>query len=69
MADSNRNLTAKVLLLLAKVAEAMGPPFDKSMRQISGPALANFSDNKKQVCEGGRKRRKRGGGLAAAPSQ
>lgn len=50
MTDSNRNLTAKVLVLLGDVARAMGPPFDKAARsQLLIPAVHNMADNKKQV--------------------
>ena len=49
MTDSNRNLAAKVLMLLGDIAKAMGPPFDKGARAVLAPAVANLSDNKKQV--------------------
>lgn len=50
MADSNRNLAAKVLVLLGDIAKAMGPPFDKGARPVVlSPAVANLADNKKQV--------------------
>eukprot|EP00887_Chlorella_sp_A99_P000367 scaffold13.g367.t1 len=53
LADSNRNLAAKTLCLLGDLAAAMGPPFDKQARPLLlGPALANLSDNKKQVRDG-----------------
>ena len=50
LADSNRNLAAKVLVLLGELARAMGPPFDKVARPVLlAPAVSNLSDNKKQV--------------------
>ncbi len=50
MADSNRNLAAKVLVLLGDIAKAMGPAFDKGARPVVlAPAVANLADNKKQV--------------------
>lgn len=49
MGDSNRNLAAKVLMLLGDIARAMGPPFDRVARPVLFPAVANLSDNKKQV--------------------
>ncbi|PRW20522.1 microtubule associated isoform A [Chlorella sorokiniana] len=52
MTDSNRNLAAKVLQLLGDIARAMGPPFDKGARPVLFPAVANLSDNKKQVRDG-----------------
>ena len=52
MADSNRNLAAKTLCLLGDIATAMGPPFDKQARPLLALALANLSDNKKQVRDG-----------------
>lgn len=53
LGDSNRNLAAKVLQLLGDIARAMGPPFDRGARSpLLLPAVANLSDNKKQV--GGR---------------
>lgn len=53
MADSNRNLAAKVLVLLGDIAKAMGPPFDKGARPVVlSPAVANLADNKKQVRDG-----------------
>jgi hypothetical protein len=54
LADSNRNLAAKVLQLLGDIARAMGPPFDRAARGVLlFPAVANLSDNKKQVGLGG----------------
>ncbi|KAL4424717.1 hypothetical protein ABPG77_000060 [Micractinium sp. CCAP 211/92] len=53
MADSNRNLAAKVLVLLGDIAKAMGPAFDKGARPVVlAPAVANLADNKKQVRDG-----------------
>jgi len=50
MADTNRNLAARTLLLLGKLAEAIGQPFDKlASRPVLVPALGTLSDNKKQV--------------------
>jgi cytoskeleton-associated protein 5 len=49
LADSNRNLAAKALTVVGDIARAMGPTFDKQGRMLLGPALANLSDNKKQV--------------------
>jgi hypothetical protein len=50
LTDSNRNLAAKVLQLLGDIARAMGPPFDRGARPpLLSPAVANLSDNKKQV--------------------
>jgi cytoskeleton-associated protein 5 len=50
MADTNRNLAARTLLLLGKLAEALGQPFDKlASRSVLVPALNTLSDNKKQV--------------------
>lgn len=49
MADSNKNLTAQALILLGKVAKAMGKPIDRTARPLLGPALKNLSDNKANV--------------------
>ena len=50
LADSNRNLAAKVLNLLGAIARAMGPPFDACARPVLlFPAVASLADNKKQV--------------------
>jgi cytoskeleton-associated protein 5 len=50
MADTNRNLAARTLLLIGKLAEAIGQPFDKlASRPVLIPALSTLSDNKKQV--------------------
>lgn len=50
MADTNRNLAAKTLLLLGKFASAMGPAFDKAAsRVVLMSSLGALSDNKKQV--------------------
>lgn len=50
LADTNRNLAAKTLLLVGKFASAMGPSFDKAAsRPMLVPALGALSDNKKQV--------------------
>jgi len=49
MTDSNRNLAAKVLVLLGDIAKAMGPPFDRGARPVLlFPAVANLADNKVQ---------------------
>lgn len=48
--DTNRNLAAKSLMLLSKIADAMGEAFDKIARkEILIPALSTLNDNKKQV--------------------
>ncbi len=52
LADSNRNLAAKALMVVGDIARAMGPAFDKQGRNLLGPALANISDNKKTVSTG-----------------
>ncbi|GAX77872.1 hypothetical protein CEUSTIGMA_g5314.t1 [Chlamydomonas eustigma] len=49
LADSNKNLTAQALQLLAKLAGAMGKPIDKAARSLLEPALKNISDQKAQV--------------------
>ena len=49
LVDSNRNLAAKVLLLLGQLAQAMGPAFDRQGRFLLNPALLCLSDNKHQV--------------------
>ncbi len=49
LVDSNRNLAAKVLLLLGQLATAMGPAFDRQGRFLLNPALLCLSDNKHQV--------------------
>jgi cytoskeleton-associated protein 5 len=48
-ADTNRNLAAKALLLLGKLAAAVGAPFDRAARPVLAPALGCLADNKKQV--------------------
>ena len=49
MTDSNRNLAARALLVLAELGAAMGPPIERVSRPALGPALACLSDKKKQV--------------------
>ena len=49
MADTNRNLTAKTLLLLGELAKAMGPAFDSVGRPLLSVSVANLSDTKSQV--------------------
>ncbi len=49
MTDSNRNLAARALLVLAELGAAMGPPIERIARPALGPALACLSDKKKQV--------------------
>ncbi|CAD7700615.1 unnamed protein product [Ostreobium quekettii] len=48
-ADSNRNLTAQTLRLIAKIATAMGKAVDRQARFLLQPALACMSDSKTQV--------------------
>ena len=50
LGDSNRNLAARVLLLLGELAKAMGAAFDRVGRPLLGTAVANLSDSKSQVC-------------------
>ena len=49
MADTNRNLTAKSLLLLGELAKAMGPAFEGVGRPLLSACMATLSDNKSQV--------------------
>ena len=49
MSDTNRNLTAKTLLLLCELAKAMGPAFESVGRPLMSVSVANLSDNKSQV--------------------
>ncbi len=49
LGDSNRNLAARALLLLAELGAAMGPPIERVARPVLAPALACLSDKKKQV--------------------
>ena len=49
LVDSNRNLAAKVLLLLGQLARAIGPAFDRQGRFLLSSALLCLSDNKHQV--------------------
>lgn len=49
MADTNRNLTAKTLLLLGELAKAMGPAFDSVGRPLLSVSVGNLSDTKSQV--------------------
>lgn len=50
MSDTNRNLTAKTLLLLGELAKAMGAAFESVGRPLFSTSIANLSDNKSQVC-------------------
>lgn len=49
MSDTNRNLTAKTLLLLGEMAKAMGPAFDSVGRPLLSVSVSNLSDTKSQV--------------------
>lgn len=49
MSDTNRNLTAKTLLLLGDLAKAMGPAFDSVGRPLLSVSVSNLSDTKSQV--------------------
>ncbi|KAL3133794.1 hypothetical protein ABBQ32_008271 [Trebouxia sp. C0010 RCD-2024] len=49
MSDTNRNLTAKTLLLLGELAKAMGPAFEGVGRPLLSTAVGNISDSKSQV--------------------
>lgn len=50
MSDTNRNLTAKTLLLLGEMAKAMGPAFESVGRPLLSVSVSNLSDSKSQVC-------------------
>jgi cytoskeleton-associated protein 5 len=53
MTDSNKNLVSQALILLGKLARAMGKPIDRQARMLLTPALKNISDNKSTVgCDG-----------------
>ena len=52
LGDSNRNLAARALRLLAELGSAMGPPIERVVRPVLAPALACLSDKKKQVRAG-----------------
>lgn len=49
MSDTNRNLTAKTVLLLGELAKAMGPAFEGVGRPLLSTAVGNLSDSKSQV--------------------
>ena len=49
LGDANRNLAARVLHLIAQLAAAMGPPFDKAGRPLLVAGTALLNDIKKQV--------------------
>lgn len=49
LADSNKNLVARVMLVIGDLARAMGPPFQQQGRTVLAPALLNLSDSKKHV--------------------
>jgi hypothetical protein len=47
--DTNRNLGAQALLLLASLAKAMGKPIAREARPILGNAVACLCDSKNNV--------------------
>ena len=47
--DSNKNLATQVLVLLGKIADAVGPAVDKYSKHVMPNMLALISDNKKTV--------------------
>lgn len=49
MADSNKNLIAQALSLLAKLAKAMGRAIAREARPVLGPALRCICDSKANV--------------------
>ena len=49
MADTNRNLAAQAIQLCARIAAAMGKPFERAGRPVIGAILINLSDNKPVV--------------------
>lgn len=49
LADSNKNLQAQALGLVARLARATGRAIDRCARPLLGPALRNLSDNKATV--------------------
>ena len=49
LGDANRNLAARVLLLEADIARAVGPVFDRVGKTLLLASLASIHDNKKQV--------------------
>lgn len=49
MSDTNRNLTAKTLLLLGELAKAVGPAFENIARPLMATSVAQLSDNKSQA--------------------
>ena len=50
LTDSNQNLAAKALLLVAELAKALGPAVDaKAGRQLLLASVARLNDNKKPV--------------------
>ena len=49
LADSNRNLGVRALLLLGALGRAMGPAVERAARQCLAPALACLADKKKPV--------------------
>lgn len=50
LADSNRNLAARVLLFTADMARAMGPTFDRLGKQLLLASVPLIHESKKQVC-------------------
>ena len=51
LADSNRNLGVRALLLLGALGRAMGPAVERAARQCLAPALGCLADKKKPVRE------------------
>lgn len=49
MSDTNKNLIAQAVKLLAKICEAMGKAIDRQGRVALGPMLTGLCDNKPQV--------------------
>ena len=49
LADANRNLGVRTLLLLGELGKAMGPPIERAARPCLGPALQCLADKKKPV--------------------
>lgn len=49
LADSNKNLTTQALMLLARIAKAMGRAIDRQGRPLLVPAIKNITDQKQTV--------------------
>lgn len=49
LSDSNRNLAARVMNILASMCRAMGPAFERQGRILVEPVVKNLGDNKKPV--------------------